>query len=173
MARQEFVANAAQMDPIDLKTLAQFCLYGDPSIHPVMAPHAAHAPKDAEAADTARFRRSEKRAKLKQTGDFLQATKPTASKREPRHRVAARAKTTLARLAAENGLGRNQPFVPYKVKGAPPRRGGAKKLATAPSRYYLTVGVPKAKKADDGYLVAVVAKEVGGRIVDYCVYHER
>jgi hypothetical protein len=173
VARQDFVANAAQMDPIDLKTLAQFCLYGDPSIHPVMAPHAAQAPKDAEEAETARFRRSERRAKLKQTGDFLQATKPTASKRDTNHRVAPRAKTTLARLAANNGLSRDRPFVPYKVKGAPPARGGAKKLATAPARYYLTIGVPKGRRAEDRYLVAVVAKEVAGRIVDYCVYHER
>jgi hypothetical protein len=172
VARQEFVANAAQMDPIDLKTLAQFCLYGDPSIHPVVTQQAAHAPKNVEEAETARFRRSERRAKLKQTGDFLQATKPTASKRETKHRIAPNAKATLGRLAVENGLSRNRPFVTYKVKGAPPPRGGAKKLASAPARYYLTIGVPKTKKADD-QLVAVVAKEVAGRIVDYCVYHER
>lgn len=38
MARQQFVAHASQMDPIDLKTLAQFCLLGDPSVHPVGSP---------------------------------------------------------------------------------------------------------------------------------------
>ena len=30
LARQQFVEHAAQMDPFDLKTLAQFCLLGDP-----------------------------------------------------------------------------------------------------------------------------------------------
>ena len=174
-ARQDFVANASQMDPIDLKTLAQFCLYGDPSIHPVETPQAAQAPKGADASETARFRRGEKRAKLKQTGDFLQATKPTASKPESGHRIAPRAKATLARIAAESGLRRTQAFTSFKVKNAPstPPAAKTKKLATAPSRYYVTVGVPKSRPTEAQYLVAVVAKEIGGRIVDYCVYYER
>jgi hypothetical protein len=172
LARQQFVENAAQMDPIDLKTLAQFCLYGDPSIHPVIKPHAVHAPKDVGRADTERFQRSERRAKLKQTGDFLQKTKPTASKPDSGHRVAVRSKSTLARIAAESGLRRSQPFLPYKVKGAPQIRSAAKKVAAAPSRYYLTIGWPRSK-GKDRYRIAVVAKELNGRIVDYCVYYER
>ena len=175
LARQDFVANASQMDPVDLKALAQFCLYGDPSIHPVKTRHAAQAPKDADASETARFRRGESRAKAKQTGDFLQATKPTASKRDTGHRVAPRAKATLARIAAASGLRRTETFLPFKVKNAPTAPPGkTKKLATAPSRYYLTIGRPKKSKgAKEPYRVAVIAKEVGGRIVDYCVYHER
>jgi hypothetical protein len=35
MARQDFVDANPTLDPIDLKTLAQFVLLGDPSIHPV------------------------------------------------------------------------------------------------------------------------------------------
>jgi len=34
-ARQEFATHATELDPVDLKTLAQFNLLGDPSIHPV------------------------------------------------------------------------------------------------------------------------------------------
>ncbi len=34
-ARQRFVQNSGTMNPVDLKTLAQFYLLGDPSIHPV------------------------------------------------------------------------------------------------------------------------------------------
>lgn len=37
-ARQEYVANASPLDPVDLKTLAQFNLLGDPSVHPTMIP---------------------------------------------------------------------------------------------------------------------------------------
>jgi len=61
------------------------------------------------------------------------------------------------------------------VKNAPstPPAAKTKKLATAPSRYYVTVGVPKSRPTEAQYLVAVVAKEIGGRIVDYCVYYER
>ncbi len=34
-ARQRFVAHAVSLDPVDLKTLAQFDLLGDPSVHPI------------------------------------------------------------------------------------------------------------------------------------------
>lgn len=177
MARQEYVTVVQQMDPIDLKTLAQFCVYGDPSIQPVLKPDADPKPKSvpAEKAQTERFRRSERRAKLKQTGDFLQATKPTASKPESRRRISAKEKKTLARIAAEGGLGRKQPFLPYKVKGAPPARTGKKtsgKAATAPSRYLLAVGQSRSKPMD-GQKIAIIVKEVHGRIVDYRIYQQR
>ena len=34
VARQRFVQQTAELDPVDLKTLGQFNLLGDPSIHP-------------------------------------------------------------------------------------------------------------------------------------------
>jgi Peptidase family C25 len=37
-ARQRFIAQYSHQDPSDLKTLAQFILLGDPSVHPVQAP---------------------------------------------------------------------------------------------------------------------------------------
>lgn len=37
-ARQRYLAAAAPLDPVDLKTVAQFCLLGDPSVHPVKMP---------------------------------------------------------------------------------------------------------------------------------------
>lgn len=37
-ARQDYVKERATLDPIDLKTLAQFNVLGDPSIHPVAVP---------------------------------------------------------------------------------------------------------------------------------------
>ncbi len=54
------------------------------------------------------------------------------------------------------------------------RSAGTSKVASAPSRYYLTIGTPKANsKSDQRSTIAVVAKELGGRIIDYCVYHRR
>jgi hypothetical protein len=44
-ARQDYVMKKAVMDPIDLKTLSQFFLLGDPSITPVAATPAAATPK--------------------------------------------------------------------------------------------------------------------------------
>ena len=49
--------------------------------------------------------------------------------------------------------------------------GEAAKVASAPSRYYLAVGPRGGPRGR--FRVAVVAKEVSGRIVDYRIYHER
>lgn len=172
MARQQFAGNAAQMDPFDLKTLAQFCLYGDPSVHPV-AQVQTPVPNGPTLEATERFRRNERRAKLKQTGDFLQQTKPTASKKVKGASGSASAKSTLASIAARSGLRRQQPFAAYRVKGAKAPKAGGAKAASAPSRYYVTVGRPKTKRTrGKHYRVAVVAKEVAGRIIDYRIYHE-
>lgn len=173
MARQKFVGGSSQMDPFDLKTLAQFCLLGDPSVHPVLASGATTDAKGAAVNAAERFRRGERRAKLRQVGDFLQKSKPTASKRQPGARASATAKTALANIAKKNGLPAGQAFTAFKVKGgAPVPKGGAAKVASAPSRYYVAVAKPTGKGGDYS-LVGLVAKEVGGRIIDYRVYHRR
>jgi hypothetical protein len=172
MARQQFVANSSQMDPIDLKTLAQFCLYGDPSVHPVEDQSATIVPQETRSELAKRFRRRERRAKLEQTGGFLQQTKPTASKKIAGGKRSAMAIDALANIARKGGLPRNQQYVAFKVKGAKKAPKGSVKLASAPSRYYLAVGTPEGGQHGKDR-VAVVAKEVGGRIIDYRVYHGR
>lgn len=83
MARQQFVDRTSQMDAVDLKTLAQFYLLGDPSVHPIAEPTATVIPTSVEPADAERFFRAERRQKMKLAGDLLTETKPTASKRVP------------------------------------------------------------------------------------------
>jgi len=76
-ARQRFAALYTHLDPTDLKTLAQFYLLGDPSIHPVAAvPHALSRTKtfkktfrQAKATPGARAFRRER---LARTGSNLQ-----------------------------------------------------------------------------------------------------
>jgi hypothetical protein len=172
MARQEFVQKTAQMDPIDLKTLAQFCVYGDPSVHPIAVAGATEVAEGVEPKAAARFRRGERRVKLKQTGEFLQDTKLTASKKQARPSVTRSAKTALANIAQQGGLPRSQAFTAFKVKGVKVAKGPQAKLASAPSRYYLTIGLAR-PDAQDLRRVAVIAKEAGGRIIDYRIYHER
>jgi hypothetical protein len=174
MARQQFVDHAKQMDPMDLKTLAQFCLLGDPSVTPVAAQSKNQTPKGMSFEDAERFRRRERRAQLKQKGDFLKQTKPTASKRVKGGRISTHAKTALANLVKKTDLPLSQAFTPFEVKGGRQPKGQAAKLASAPSRYLLTVGKPKNGKGRAlDYRVAIIAKEVNGRIVDYCIYHQR
>jgi hypothetical protein len=104
----------------------------------------------------------------------VQATKPTASKRQRGAKVPARARLTLANLAVKGGLPRGQAFSAFAVKGVRAVRGAAVKLASAPSRYYVTIGRPRGvAKDEDRTRVAVVAKAVGGRIIDYRIYQRR
>ena len=174
MARQQFVQECEQTDPMDLKTLAQFCLYGDPSVQPVCGAESVHAPARAEQENTDRFRRRERRERLKQTGEFLKDTKPTASKREKGARMAPRAKRTLAGIAAREGLPRGQKFVAFPVKGAKPVRRAGARLASAPHKYYLAIGKPgRRSKHGHRHRVVVIAKELNGRIIDSRVYYER
>jgi hypothetical protein len=167
MARQQFVEHTAQMDPIDLKTLAQFCLYGDPSVHPVVPHVAAGVPAPVARAKAARFFRSERRAKLKLNGKFLQETKPTASKRQRKARVSRAARSILSKIARRGGLPAGQGFVAFGVSGAARVQRAAGKALPQPSRYHLAVGKPDRRR------IAVVAKEVDGRIIAYRIYHER
>jgi hypothetical protein len=173
-ARQQFVQGVAQMDPIDLKTLAQFYLLGDPSVHPVLRNTPTTVPKGMVTSQAERFFRAERRAKLQETGAFLSKTKPTASKEVPVRKLSPTTKLALANIAKQAGLESSQSFSAFAVKGAPaPKRGAGKSLAT-PSRYFVTVGTPRDGQVDKVKLgVAVVAKEANGRIVGYRIYHQR
>lgn len=53
-ARQRFVQELGELDPVDLKTLIQFDLLGDPSLHPVKVAPPKHARKGSGAARAAR-----------------------------------------------------------------------------------------------------------------------
>src|SRR4030095_5850740 len=101
VARQQFVQRSAQMDPTDLKTLAQFCLYGDPSVHPVNMPTATGVPKEVAAADASRYFRAERRANMKTVGEFLKRTKPTASKQAKDAKISGPVKTALSHIATQ------------------------------------------------------------------------
>jgi hypothetical protein len=162
------------MDPFDLKTLAQFNLLGDPSVHPVAAPSAGNIPRGVATAEAERFFRAERRNKLRLTGTFLAESKPTASKRVATGRLSATARAALSNIARLAGLGAKQVFKTFAVKGAPPSKRRGPKTATAPSRYHITIGTPKKAKADKIKRgVAVVAKELNGRIVGYRIYYQK
>jgi hypothetical protein len=58
-ARQEFAQAGPDLDPFDIKTLAQFSLFGDPSIHPVVLP-TPQTPTRAEVPKTLRIPKGSK-----------------------------------------------------------------------------------------------------------------
>ncbi len=174
LARQQFVDGVAQMDPIDLKTLSQFCLLGDPSVHPVRSAAAAGVPKGLAGGEVERFFRAERRAKLRQAGAYLRKTKPTAAKREEKAAIAPKVRTALSNIAAQAGLRRAQPFGAFGVKRPAGAGALAGKASATPTRYHVAVGLPAGAAQDSRMLlVAVVAKELDGRIVGYRIYHRR
>jgi hypothetical protein len=173
MARQQFVGRTAQMDAVDLKTLAQFYLLGDPSIHPIAEPSATVVPTGTATADAERFFRAERREKMKLAGDFLKQTKATASKRVPKGKLSSSSKTALSNIAKLAGLEKHT-VIAFAVKGAPASRGRAAKVKTSPSRYLVAIGTAEgetSEKVKRG--IAVVAKELNGRIIGYRIYHQR
>jgi hypothetical protein len=165
MARQQFVQQVTELDPADLKTLAQFSLLGDPSITPVVATSATGVPKGMNIVDAERQERHERRVKAKALGDFLHDTKPTASRKTSGRRSPS-VKKALANIAREAGIGSRREFMAYAVKQPPGSRAARGKSISAASRYFVAVYRPKA----DDMPIAAVAKEVKGRIVGYRIY---
>lgn len=172
LARQKFVEQVAELDPVDLKTLGQFSLLGDPSLHPAQIPSPTGIPKGVGAAEAIRQQRNARRAKLAVQGEFLQRTKPTASKKAKSARKSATVQQALRNIAKKAGIVDAKPFVAYDVS-APPgaRRRGTGKSSSIASRYFVAVAKPAGPASVR--LVAAVAKEVGGSIVGYRIYEER
>jgi hypothetical protein len=167
VARQRFVQQVAELDPVDLKTLAQFNLLGDPSLHPVevVTPTGLPDGMDAEQAD--RVGRRERRSKLRAVGAFLEATTATASRKAPKATRSAAVRAALSNIAEQAGIGRGKGFTAYSVSrpvGVGARNAKAGGLAT---RYYVAVARP------NGLRIAAVAKEAGSRIVGYRIYTEK
>ena len=172
VARQRFVEKTSELDPVDLKTLGQFNLLGDPSIHPAEVESATVVPKGVDTTQSDRQERRERRAKLRSAGELLQETKPTASRKAIGVRKSATVKKALANIAREAGIGKRKEFTAFAVKtpkGARPR--GSKAVPVA-SRYHVAVYRPKSGGIEE-YGVAAVAKEVSGRIVGYRIYMEK
>ena len=177
MARQRFVQQVNELDPVDLKTLAQFSLLGDPAAHPARRPSATVVPKGAAGDEAMRVQRRDRRAKLRALGDFLRATKPTTSQALVDPVCSPQVRQALANIAVQAGLVAGQAFLAYAVNSP----GGAAKLrgkgpAVSTTRYHIALATPDGVATPSGppfSAVAAVAREVGGRIVAYRIYHQR
>jgi hypothetical protein len=168
-ARQQFVEQTGELDPVDLKTLAQFSLLGDPSVVPAVVPSPTGVPKGVDAAQGERQARRQRRAKLRVVGQMLQESKPTASKKAHAVRKSETVRKALRNIAREAGIGTKREFMAFDVKTPKGARPRGSKAVPAASRYYVAVYLPK----EDNLRVAAVAKEVSGRIVGYRIYTEK
>jgi hypothetical protein len=186
-ARQRYVREVVDLDPTDLKTLAQFTLLGDPAVQPVLADVPPLADKAADGDVAKRQRRRERRAKLASEGAHLQASRATASKPAKMPALAPRVHRALTKIAKDAGIRSPQRFRMFAVrapvtpvaertkKGAVrklARRAGAARIDTSKRRFF--VAIEKPPNAGRGpHAVAVVVKEVAGRIVDVRKYEQR
>jgi hypothetical protein len=185
-ARQRYVREIVDLDPTDLKTLAQFTLLGDPAVHPVRtaAPAIGGNAADSEVGD--RQRRRERRAKLASEGAHLQASRATASRATKLPALSAGVHNALKTIAKEAGIRSTERFRMFAVRppvapvaeqpGRAVRKaaaaGGAARIDTRGRRFF--VAIEKPSNAGGGpHAVAVVVKEVAGRIVDVRKYEQR
>ena len=174
-AQQRYVEQVDELDPIDLKTLAQFYLLGDPSVQPVKIDSATRTPPAAAEVVAKRSTRAARRANTERIGHVLREVKPTASKPvEPTRSPAVRRQLTqIARQIGAPGR------VIHGVRGAvrrPVRRRQAcnARAADVADKYYLLITTADhLDKTDVGSRVAVVARETAERIVAYRIYYQR
>jgi hypothetical protein len=172
-ARQNFVRAASPPDPSDIKTLAQFNLYGDPSITPVQVPSpvqdavARVSEKAVSELSAERVERLDRRKALFRLGVTLAATEPRAyrERRKPRKSV----ETRLRNKAGELGV-RPSTILSFVLKHPRvqakllPKKLRAKE--TAPDRFYVVFGESERAQTERVVsVVALIAKEIGGEVV--------
>ena len=79
-ARLDFIQESGLLDPVNLKTLCQFNLMGDPSIVPVTIPKSEKAPKAMRGVKGMDFEQTQRRVNLKAVGEALGRTVPVAKR---------------------------------------------------------------------------------------------
>ena len=177
-ARQEFVRRSGLMDPVDLKTLAQFNLMGDPSVQPVEAP-VSHALSE----EGGNPMRSLRRHQLRSEGKQLARTIPVA-KRVKATASAAKIGDAVQALIRSSALGQTN-ILSYNIRGGGFSGSGAKGFAHAGigakagaggdgAAIHVVLGSREpARDGGVGRGVALVVWEENGAVVAYRELHQR
>jgi hypothetical protein len=146
-ARQDYVLQKTALSPVDLKTLAQFALYGDASIHAV----AKAGPPGDDAAPPPGI--DARRRRLRANGDALSATTTRAAARPTE--LSGRERE---RIAQQLGVSDVQTF---DVVGSRRARPGPRE------RFHVSI------ERDRAGLRVVVAREENGRLYPPTVLRQR
>jgi hypothetical protein len=175
-ARQKFAQGALRLDPYDLKTLMQFNLFGDPSIHPVAKPSGTKstAKKFAAVGDSVSraFNRTDRRLLLARIGEQIQKTQRVAKRSRVLEGLKAAPKR-LQEIAKIANLTRPASVLTFLVNGDQPAAAAARpKLglaARAPQNESFHVIAERRPGVDekDVTIAAVIAREVNGEIVTW------
>ncbi|MGA2094008.1 MAG: hypothetical protein ABSH16_11490 [Sedimentisphaerales bacterium] len=184
-ARQEFVHRASMSEPDNVKTIAQFNLYADPSLTPIKPPHVIAALSkgiSVQAAGDLRVARAERRRDLFGRGIALAKSQPVIAKFTGK--VTDPVLSVLGKKAAEYGiaLGRTLTFDVKKPSVSKWMPLGLVTKEVFPNRVYVifqsgpatqgkTVSKRKVAKAESSngpavtQIVALIVKEANGTIV--------
>ncbi|MGW1958545.1 C25 family cysteine peptidase [Streptomyces sp. NPDC001920] len=125
-ARLDYVKGKTHLDPVDLKTLSQFILLGDPSVRPVGLPKLATEETDAHAAMAERRHEAKRTAHVLQQGISVPQPVPSsyrsAALEEQLHSITARhGLPPSASISSFAATWRSEAAVP-KGLGRPPRQ---------------------------------------------------
>ena len=169
-ARQKFARHAPKLDPVDLKTLAQFNLLGDPSIHPAQAVAAVAAvgatPK--AVGRSLAVARTDRRRTLFDRGTEIAATQLVAQPTS-RKKVGGKVSGALQQLAKEAGMKKTSvlSFDVGSASGAKPRFAAkAMGVRFAQTAVFHVMSERKSRaEAPVTQLRLLVAQEVDGQIV--------
>ena len=181
-ARQRFAQSATMLDPIDLKTLMQFNLMGDPAIHPVEpAQHALNRTKAFRAAISPQdvpAGRAFRRSRLVRSGLMIEQSVP-AAKKKPGASMPRNVKHILT-LAARDSALKTVAFSSFGVPeaGTLPRRIGRFRTAskagpTLPVSVHLAIGSRSTPKINIRRIVVLAATVQGGEILRLRRLHSR
>jgi len=140
VARQKFIEQSGELDPYDLKTLSQFNLLGDPSIHPVAKPSETILSKSVPTTQTEHFSRTERRKRMKKFGNFLKDTKPTASKQIRTGGMSSQKRTALSNIAKIAGLSKVSKIKTFIVKETKTSKTLMAKSKKISIRYLISIG---------------------------------
>jgi len=178
-ARQKFVQKTSMSDPSNVKTIAQFNLYGDASLTPVTIPHAVvltAAKRGAKGAAplALRVERAERRRDLFSRGLALAKSQPTIRRSRKAPRRAAQ--QVFARTAKAHGITSTKTLTfevrPPSINSAMPKAMAAKNLVA--DRVHMCFGTVTDSPAESSNevdsmqvvrTVALILKEVDGEIV--------
>ncbi|HVZ37913.1 MAG TPA: hypothetical protein VHI13_01450 [Candidatus Kapabacteria bacterium] len=170
MARQEFVRRSGMVDPVDLKTLAQFSLMGDPSIQPVVL-DTQHQPLGK--GEEGKSLRAIRRRRLSIEGTELGKNTPVAKKSKAKGKGGSPS-SALKKLIEASALD-STTVLSFNFK----RPGGAAKVKgaiAAPKAQSVHVVLGRRDGSDNDHVprgIALVVWEEDGKLVSYRELHQR
>jgi hypothetical protein len=166
-ARQRFVQSASPPDPSDVKTIAQFNLYADPSITPFKSGVSLAVtgklalPADQFAAD--RIERRDRRRFLFRRGVEICANEASLTRRKGTPKDAIRG--VLGNKAKEFGFEATN-AISFGIKyGAKTMLKGLTGVDVTPSAYHVVFARRQDTPSHIRRIMLVIGKEVGGKIV--------